>query len=215
MPSTPFILGLTGSIGMGKTATSTMFRDMGIAVLDSDAVVHDLYSAGGAAIPLVEAAFPGVVVDGAISRPLLSTKVVGNPEALRLLESIVHPLVQEEERRFLTKQAEQGAALVVLDIPLLFETGAEAQCDAIAVVSAPADLQRTRVLARPGMTPEKLDGILARQMPDEEKRKRADFVIDTSVSLEETQQHVAALIDALKGRKGKAYTARLEQPNGN
>ena len=187
-----------------------MFRDLGIAVLDSDAVVHDLYSLNGAAVPIVEASFPGVVVDGAISRPLLSTKVVGKSDALRLLESIVHPLVQAEKQRFVMAQAEQGATLVVLDIPLLFETGAEAECDAVAVVSAPADVQRERVLARPGMSAEKLDGILLRQMPDEEKRKKADFVIDTSVSLEETQQHVAVLVDALKGRQGKAYALIVE-----
>jgi dephospho-CoA kinase len=186
----PFILGLTGSIGMGKSATSAMLRDLGIPVLDSDQVVHDLYSAGGAAVPLVE---------------------VGNPEALQRLESIVHPLVREEKKKFINTAAAAHAAagmktsLVVLDIPLLYETGAEAECDAVVVVSAPLNIQRARVLARPSMTPEKLDSILLRQLPDAEKRKKADFIIDTGVSLEETRHHIEALVKALHGRQGKAY----------
>jgi dephospho-CoA kinase len=212
----PFILGLTGSIGMGKSATSEMLRDLGIPVLDSDQVVHDLYSAGGAAVQAVEAAFPGVIdpVTGGICRPLLSKYVVGNPEALQRLENIVHPLVREEKTKFMTTTAAASAmkktGLVVLDIPLLYETGAEADCDAVAVVSAPADIQRARVLARPGMTLEKLDNILQRQLPDVEKRKKADFVIDTGVSIEETRQHVEALVKALEGRQGKVYLRYIE-----
>lgn len=200
---------------MGKSATSAMLRDLNIPVLDCDRVVHDLYSADGAAGPLVEAAFPGVIdpVIGGISRPLLSKYVVGNFEALKHLESIVHPLVREEKKKFITTTAAAATeepGLVVLDIPLLYETGAEADCDAVAVVSAPVDIQRARVLARPGMTPEKLDNILQRQLPDIEKRKKADFVIDTGVSIEETREHVEALVKALKGRNGKAYLRYIE-----
>ena len=205
--------------------------------------MHELYSAGGGAVALVEAAFPGCAVDGgessqaaicelvssqshaytdpldlhraaAISRPLLSKQVVGNPAALALLEAIVHPLVQLEKAKFLAAAQQTKAALVVLDIPLLYETGAEAQCDAVAVVSAAAAAQRARVLARPGMTPEKLDGILSRQMPDEEKRRRADFVIDTGATVGETRAHVAAVVAALRGRHGKACAALL-QSNDN
>ena len=208
MTGGPFILGLTGSIGMGKSATSAMLRDLGIPVLDSDQVVHDLYSAGGAAVLLVENAFPGVIdtTTGGISRPLLSKYVVGNPEALQRLESIVHPLVRQEKQKFIANAARnKNTKLLVLDIPLLYETGAEVECDAVAVVSAPLEIQRARVLARPAMTLEKFENILQRQLPDAEKRKKADFVIDTGVSLEETQEHVAALAKALKGRQGKAY----------
>lgn len=208
----PFILGLTGSIGMGKSATAGMLRDLGVEVLDSDAVVHQLYSPGGGAVGPVGAAFPGAVVDGAVSRPALSALVVGNPEALARLEAIVHPLVRQEKRRFVATAAAAGADLVVLDVPLLYETGAEAQCDAVAVVSAPEAAQRARVLARPGMSADKLDGILARQMPDAEKRARADFVIDTGVSLEETKRAVAALVDGLRGRQGRAAAALLAAP---
>ncbi|KAG7674027.1 hypothetical protein KSW81_007201 [Nannochloris sp. 'desiccata'] len=175
---------------MGKSATSAMLRDLNIPVLDCDRVVHDLYSADGAAGPLVEAAFPGVI-----------DPVIG---ALKHLESIVHPLVREEKKKFITTTAAAATeepGLVVLDIPLLYETGAEADCDAVAVVSAPVDIQRARVLARPGMTPEKLDNILQRQLPDIEKRKKADFVIDTGVSIEETREHVEALVKSFKGKK--------------
>lgn len=200
---------------MGKSATSEMLRDLGIPVLDSDQVVHDLYSAGGAAVPLVEAAFPGVIdpISGGISRPLLSKYVVGNPEALKRLEKIVHLLVREQKMKFITNAAAASTGktgLLVLDIPLLYETGAEADCDAVAVVSAPVDIQRARVLSRPGMTSEKLDNILERQLPDVDKRKKANFVIDTGVSIEETRQHVEALVKALEGRQGKAYSRYIE-----
>jgi len=173
-------------------------------------VVHDLYGVGGAAVDFIEAAFPGVTSsDGAISRPELSKRVVGNADAMHQLESIVHPMVAREKRRFVQAAAQRGAPLVVLDVPLLFETGTDIECDAIAVVSAPAEAQRKRVLKRPGMTPEKLDGILRRQMPDEEKRRLADFVIDTGVSEAETRGHVMAVLDALKGRKGTAWEKML------
>jgi dephospho-CoA kinase len=208
----PFVLGLTGSIGMGKSTVALMFKELAVDVLDSDAVVHDLYAAGGAAVPLIEAAFPGVVdQNGGVSRPLLSARVVGNPAALKHLESIVHPLVSEEKRRFVAAAAQRGDSLVVLDVPLLFETGVEAACDAVAVVSAPLDVQRARVLDRPGMSVEKFQGILARQMTDEEKRKKADFIVDTGASLDETKRHVAALVDALKGRQGRAAATYLDR----
>ncbi|KAL4419662.1 hypothetical protein ABPG77_000559 [Micractinium sp. CCAP 211/92] len=200
----PFILGLTGGIAMGKSTVAEWLRQLGVPVLDSDQVVHDLYN-GGAAVAPVEAAFPRVTANGAISRAELSKQVVGNPQALRLLESIVHPLVAAEKARWLATQAAAGQRLVVLDIPLLYETGAEADCDAVAVVSAPAEAQRARALARPGMSEGKLAAILARQVPDAEKRRRADFVIDTGVPLEETRQHVVSLVEALRGRQGSKF----------
>lgn len=175
-------------------------------------VVHELYSRGGAAVPLVEAAFPGSVRDAAVHRPALSALVMGKPEALQRLERIVHPLVQQAKRRFVLNAADASAQLVVLDIPLLFETEAEVQCDAVAVVSAPPAVQRERVLARPGMTPGKLDSILQRQTPDEEKRRRADYVIDTSQSLEDAERQVAEVIAALAGREGQAYRRLLAEP---
>ena len=193
---------------MGKSSTAAMFRELlgADAVLDSDAIVHDLYSPGGAAVSPIEAAFPGVTdATGAISRPLLSPKVLGHPEALALLESIVHPLVREEKRKFIAAGVARAAPLLVLDIPLLYETNLQGDCDAVAVVSAPASVQNQRALARPGMTVEKLQGILARQVPDIEKRKQADFVIDTSVSLEETRKHVESIVAGVQGRHGVAY----------
>lgn len=212
--SSLFVLGLTGSIGMGKSAVAAMFSRRGIPVLDADAVVRDLYSPGGAAVPLVDAAFPNCLSsddgssDGAssssssIDRTKLAARVVGDPQALDRLNAIVHPLVESERQRWLCRVQESGKRLAVLDVPLLFETGGDAAVDAVAVVSASAEAQRSRVLARPGMSESKFEGILARQMPDSEKRKRADFVIDTEVSLEETEAHVSALIDGLRGRKG-------------
>ncbi|PRW61511.1 dephospho- kinase [Chlorella sorokiniana] len=208
-----FILGLTGGMAMGKSTVSQWLQELGVPVLDSDQVVHDLYNSGAAVAP-VEAAFPGVAVDGAISRPELSKRVVGNPEALKRLEAIVHPLVTAYKVRWLRQQAAARQTLVVLDIPLLFETGAESMCDAVAVVSCPAEVQRARALARPGMTEAKLEGLLARQVPDAEKRRRADFVIDTGVSLEETQQHVASMVEGLRGRDGSKFAALAAADSG-
>ena len=190
-------LGLTGSIGMGKSATAGMFRTAGIPVFDADAAVHALYE--GRAAPLIDAAFPGVLEGGRVDRTRLSARVVGNVEAIRRLEAIVHPLVREERTRFLAEAGGAGARLVVLDIPLLFETGGEAALDATVVVSAPADVQRARVLARPGMTDEKLAGILARQMPDAEKRRRAHFLVDTGRGFAFAEAQVRAIIRALSG----------------
>lgn len=192
------ILGLTGSIGMGKSTTSKMFQDEGVPVYDADAAVHALYATGGAAVGPVEAAFPGVVVNGAIDRAKLSAEVVGNSEALTKLEAIVHPLVGADRIGFFEQAKAEGHEIVVLDIPLLFETGGEKRVDKVVVVSAPADIQRERVLARPEMTPEKFEAILARQTPDAEKRARADFVIDTGQGLDHARQQVRDLLTLLR-----------------
>ncbi|KAG2497221.1 hypothetical protein HYH03_004810 [Edaphochlamys debaryana] len=185
---------------MGKSTVSAMFREEGVPLWDADATVHKLYAKGGAAVPLVEAAFPGVVVEGAIDRAALSSKVVGNEAAMARLESIVHPLVASDRAAFLDQVRSSGQALAVLDIPLLFETGGPAGhgTDAVAVVSAPAELQRARVLARPGMSEAKLDAILGRQVPDAEKRSRADYLIDTSTDLAATRARVAELVASLR-----------------
>jgi len=192
------VLGLTGSIGMGKSTTSAMFQAEGVPVYDSDAAVHALYATGGAAVAPVEAAFPGVVVDGAIDRARLSAAVVGNSEALARLETIVHPLVGAHRIGFFEKAEAEGRDIVVLDIPLLYETGGEKKVDKVVVVSAPADVQRQRVLARPDMTPEKFEAILARQTPDAEKRARADFVIDTGQGLDLARRQVRDLLTLLR-----------------
>ncbi|MBB3811045.1 dephospho-CoA kinase [Pseudochelatococcus contaminans] len=187
-----FVLGLTGSIGMGKSTTAEFFRQAGVPVHDSDATVHALYA--GRAAALVEAAFPGVVIDGVVDRKKLGERVLGNPEAMRKLEAIVHPLVREEEEAFLEAARRDGAPLVVLDIPLLFETGAEPRCHGIVVVSAPSEVQRARVLARPGMTEEQFELIHVKQMPDAEKRRRADFIVDSSRGLDEAEAQVRDII---------------------
>ncbi|MBL8547232.1 MAG: dephospho-CoA kinase [Hyphomonadaceae bacterium] len=192
------IIGLTGSIGMGKSTVALMFAEEGVPVLDSDATVHALYAPGGIAVGPVEAAFPGVTKDGAIDRTALSALVVGNAEAIKRLEGIVHPLVRQAQAEFLRQHIAAGAPIVLLDIPLLFEGAGATFVDKTVVVSAPAELQRARVLARPGMTAAKFEAILARQMPDAEKRARADFVIDTGQSLDQTRAQVRAVLDALR-----------------
>ncbi|GBF98057.1 hypothetical protein Rsub_10285 [Raphidocelis subcapitata] len=213
--SGPYVLGLTGSIGMGKSTVSAMLRARGVPVVDADAIVHALYAPGGAAVAPVGAAFPSAVAAGAVDRAALSAAVVGRPEAMAALEGIVHPLVEAERVAAMREAAERGAALVVLDIPLLFETGGEGACDGVAVVSAPAGVQRARVLARPGMTPEKFEAILGRQVPDAEKRARADFVIDTGCSLRETEAAVDALLaGALARGSGGAYARAVEAAAG-
>lgn len=191
------IVGLTGSIGMGKSTVASMFAEEGAPSFDSDAAVHALYAPGGAAVAPVEAAFPGVTKAGAIDRVALSARVVGDTGAIKRLEDIVHPLVRQAQMAFLQRERDAGTAIVVLDIPLLFESGGAKLVDKAVVVSAPHDIQRARVLARPGMTEEKLDAILARQVPDAEKRARADFVIDTSGSFDDTRTQVRAVLDAL------------------
>lgn len=194
----PFVLGLTGSIGMGKSATAAMFAARGVPVHDADAAVHALYGPGGAAARAIGTAFPGTLApDGGVDRGALRAAVLGRPERLAALEALVHPLVREAGRAFLVRHAE--APLVLLDIPLLYETGGETRCDAVLVVTAPPDVQRARVLARPGMTDAALDAILAKQMPDAEKRARADYVIDTSLGLAAAEAEVSAVIGKISG----------------
>jgi len=188
------VLGLTGSIGMGKSTAADFFAEAGVPVHDADAVVHRLYA--GEAAPLIEAAFPGTTRAGMVDRTRLAERVVGDQPALARLEAIVHPLVRREEERFLAQAEAAGAAVAVLNIPLLFESGAERRCDAVAVVSAPAEMQRERVMARPGMTEEKFTGLLAKQMPDAEKRRRADFVVDSSQDFDSTRAQVRAILQA-------------------
>ena len=191
------ILGLTGSIGMGKSEVARMFRDLGVPVFDADAVVHELYAKGGAAVKPIEAAFTGVTIHGAIDRQLLSGRVINNPPALHLLESIIHPLVAEARQEFLMQAIRDGADLVVLDIPLLLEGDIHREVDHVLVVSAPPDVQRARVLSRPNMNAEKFEAILRKQMPDADKRARADFIIPTGGSLEETRAAVEDLVRQL------------------
>lgn len=197
-----FILGLTGSIGMGKSTTAALFRERGIPVHDADASVHALYR--GRAMPLIAAAFPDAVQDGVVDRPRLSAAVLGRPEAMARLEAIIHPLVREEEEAFLRRCRESGRGFAVLDVPLLLETSGEGRCDAVLVVSAPADIQRARVLARPGMTAERFEAILARQMPDAEKRARAHFIVDTARGLVAAGRQVGSILTALAGRPGRS-----------
>jgi dephospho-CoA kinase len=190
-----FILGLTGSLGMGKSTTARFFAEEGIPVHDADAVVHRLYD--GEAAAAIETAFPGTTAGGKVDRDKLAARVLGDSAALKRLEAIVHPLVQEAERRLLAAAESRGEKVAVLDIPLLFETGGEERVDAVVVVSAPPDVQRSRALERPGMTVDKLDAILAKQMPDDEKRRRADFVVDTSRGFEAARADVRAILDAV------------------
>ncbi len=196
-PERPFILGLTGSIGMGKSAVAAMFQGLGVPVFDADAAVHQLQGPGGALIPAIEAAFPGTTGPNGVDRPKLGAAVFGDPEALKRLEAIVHPAVAAMRKEFLACNA--AKPLIVFDIPLLFEKGGWEQVDAVVVVSASPEAQRQRVLARPGMTEEKFEQILGLQVPDAEKRERADFVIDTGTSLAETRHAVQRLVHSLTG----------------
>ena len=212
------IVGLTGSIGMGKSTAAKMLREMGVPVYDADAAVHALQAPGGAALPGIEAAFPGVVKAGVLDRQALGARVFGNKEALRRLEAIVHPLVGQRQRAFLRRAAQAGEKLVVLDIPLLFEGMGERRVDATLVVSAPAFLQRRRVLARPGMTTEKFEGILRQQVPDALKRRKASIVIPTGIGLAPTRAALGKAVAELRGLQGQfwppnpwreKFTARL------
>lgn len=191
-------IGLTGSIGMGKTTTAAMFAEAGALLYDADAEVHRLYSPGGAAVGPVEAAFPGVVRDGSVDRAALSAKVLGDGEALARLNAIVWPLMGEARAAFFDRATSQGAEFVVLDIPMLLETGGERSVDAVVVVTAPMEIQRRRVLARPGMTAEKFAAILGAQMPDAEKRRRADYIVETGEGLDHAKAQVAAILEALR-----------------
>lgn len=201
-----FVLGLTGSIGMGKSTTAKIFVARGVPLHDADAAVHRLHR-GRAAAP-IEEAFPGTVVDGMVDRAKLAAAVLGKPEALKRLEAIIHPLVREEEEAFLARCRKEGAGLAVIDVPLLLETGGQGRCDAVLVVTAPAEVQRERVLARPGMSAEKLAAILARQMPDAEKRRHAHFLVDTSRGLVAAGREVGSILMALAGRPGRGAMTR-------
>ncbi len=191
-------IGLTGSIGMGKSTTAKLFAEAGVPVNDSDATVHDLYA--GEAAPLVDASFPGTMKEGAIDRQELARQLARNPEGFKRLEQIVHPLVRKRESEFLEGQRQAGAEMVLLDIPLLFETDAEHRVDVIVVVSADPQIQRQRVLARPNMTDEKFNMILSRQTPDAEKRQRADYIVDSGHGIEAARDQVADIIADLKKR---------------
>jgi dephospho-CoA kinase len=187
------ILGLTGSIGMGKSTTAKLFAEAGVPVYDADAAVHKIYE--GEAAPAIEAAFPGTTVDGKVDRARLSAKVVHDPAAIRRLEQIVHPMLRAYHQKFLDGAERSGAPVAVVDVPLLFETGGEKRVDAVVVVTTSPELQRERILARENMTGEKLDAILARQLPDAEKRERADFVVDTSHGLDPVRAQIRDILE--------------------
>jgi dephospho-CoA kinase len=195
------VIGLTGSIGMGKSAAAQYFRTLGIPVCDADAEVHRLYE--GEAVPAIAASFPKAVRGGKVDRALLAQEVAGSPQKLARLESIVHPMVVEAEIDFLRQQEQRGAAFAVLEIPLLFETDARSRVDVTIVASAPEEVQKARVLARPGMTEAKLAALLSRQIPDKEKRARADFIVDTGTTLQDMERQIDKLIESLKGREGR------------
>ena len=194
------VLGLTGSIGMGKSTTAKMFAEAGVPVHDSDEAVHRLYA--GKAAPLVEAAFPGTTVSGVVDRTELARRVLGDAAALKRLEAIIHPLVRADADAFLARHRAAGAPLAVLDIPLLFETGGRDRVDKVVVVTASPEVQRERVLARPGMSEEKLASILAKQVPDADKRRQADFIIDTGQGLEAARAAVETIVGELMGKPG-------------
>ncbi|MGN6311552.1 MAG: dephospho-CoA kinase [Xanthobacteraceae bacterium] len=187
------ILGLTGSIGMGKSTTAKIFEEAGVPVYDADATVHRLYESE--AVAAIEAAFPGTTVNGKVDRTLLSPRVVHDAEAMKRLESIVHPMLRAHHQKFLDDAETSGAPVAVVDVPLLYETGGESRVDAVVVVTTAPEVQRERILAREGMTPEKLDAILAKQLPDAEKRKRADFVVDTSHGLDPVRIRIREILE--------------------
>jgi dephospho-CoA kinase len=197
------VIGLTGSIGMGKSTAAAVLRRLGLPVHDADAAVHRLMQPGGAAVDSVEAAFPGVVVDGAVDRKRLGARVLNDDAAMKRLEAILHPMVRAEARAFLAKQARLRRPLAVLDIPLLYETGGERLCDAVIVVTAPPAVQRARVLRRPGMTEDKMRAVLARQMPDAEKRRRADFVVQTGLGKQHSLRQLATIVRIQRTRSGR------------
>lgn len=196
----PYLVGLTGSIGMGKTETAKMFMRLGVPVYDADAAVHRLYERDAAVIEKIASAFPGSVRKGKVNRTALATQIGSSSSNLKRLEQIVHPLVTREQQAFIEHAAEAGAEFVVLDIPLLYETSGHSRMDAVVVVSAPADIQRARVLSRPDMTPEKLDHLLARQMPDAEKRAQAHFVVETGQGLDHAFAQVKQIVATLRQR---------------
>ena len=198
------VIGLTGSIGMGKSTAAARFRELGIGVCDADAEVHKLYE-GGAAVDAIEAAFPGTTIHARVDRQKLAQALLADPSRFARLEAIVHPMVREAERAFLRAEMAGGAGMAVLEIPLLLEGGGHGRVDVVVVVSAPADIQRERVLARPGMSLEKLEQILVRQLHDGEKRARADFVVDTGGTIAESAAQIDKIVESLQGRRGEAY----------
>ncbi len=202
------ILGLTGSIAMGKTTAANAFRRLGVPIHDSDAEVHKFLARGGAAVPLVEKAFPGVTKNGAVDRAALGAKVFGDPIGLRRLEAILHPLVAESRARFLRHAARHRKRVVMLDIPLLYEVGADELCDAVVVVSAPRYLQRLRALRRPGMTAERLSAVLARQLPDQIKRTRADFVVPTGLGRATSLRQIRIVLKVAQAMTGRHWPPR-------
>ena len=204
-----YLIGLTGSIGMGKSATGQLFIEAGVPVYDADAAVHALYEKGGAAVAPIGALVPEAIVDGAVDRAILGQYVLKDGDKLKQLEAIVHPLAGQSQFDFLTKAMADNAPLVVLDIPLLFETGGDGFVDSVVVVSAPFAMQKKRVLARDGMSEARFLDILAKQTPDEEKRQRADFVVDSSISIADARTQVHAILAALEGKSGAAYAARM------
>jgi dephospho-CoA kinase len=206
------VVGLTGSIGMGKSAAARHFAEAGVPVFDADAEVHRLYA--GEAVPAIAAAFPKAVHGGKVDRGLLAKEVAGSPDRLKALERIVHPMVVKAEIDFLREQEAKGAKLAVLEIPLLFETDAQSRVDVTVVVSAPAEVQRARVLARPGMSEAKLAGLLKRQLPDREKRARADYVVDSGTTLADMQAQIDKILESLRAREGRVME-RLRQKSKN
>ncbi|GHF15475.1 dephospho-CoA kinase [Kordiimonas sediminis] len=192
------VIGLTGSIGMGKSATAKMFEANGVPVFDADAAVHALQGIGGRALPLIEKEFPGSVADGVLDRPALGAMVFGDAAALKRLEAIMHPLVAEERQAFVHSAESAGKDIILFDEPILFEMGGDKACDYVVVVSAPASEQRTRVLARPNMTPEKFENILAKQMPDAEKRSKADFIVDTGKGFDHAEMQVKQIVEKIR-----------------
>ena len=203
-----FLIGLTGSIGMGKSLTASLFQKEGVPVYDADAAVHSLYEKDGAAVAPIGALVPEAIIDGAVDRAILGQHVLKDGEKLKALEAIVHPLAGEAQMEFLLRNEKAGTKVVVLDIPLLLEGNGEKFVDSVVVVSAPYDLQRARVLARPGMNEERFVDILAKQVPDAEKRKRAEFIVDSSISVEDAHAQVRVILEAIEGREGVAYAAR-------
>lgn len=203
-----YIIGLTGSIGMGKSLTASLFRQEGVPCYDADAAVHGLYEKGGAAVAPIGDLVPEAIVDGAVDRGVLGQIVLKDSDKLKALEAIVHPLAGQAQMRFLLDNEAAGAPVVVLDIPLLLENNGDKFVDSVVVVSAPFALQRERVLARPGMSEERFTDILAKQVPDDEKRQRAEFIVDSSISVEDAHAQVRAILDHIGGRDGAAFTAR-------
>lgn len=204
----PFVLGLTGSIGMGKSTAAAMLKRMGLPIWDADAAVHRLFQRGGAAVTAIDAAFPGTVKNGVVDRQALGARVFGDHAALKSLEKIVHPLVWQADRRFRKLAAARRAPIIVMDVPLLFEGGGYKRCDAVVVVSAPKLIQTQRVMKRPGMNRDKLNAILARQMADHEKRQRADFVVPTGLGRAVTQRSLCAIVRAITSGRVPLRSAR-------